>query len=134
MLVPDYAVVEEAPLWRVTPAGWATRYGEVNELVVRRDNALALICAGDELTLQFAVEKLPPKSAGMEREFFLFVCGWDKDSDFHVERGTIIEPLPWHGMNYQTYGIESRPAFSNDVWIQKFNTRWVGERVMTRRR
>ena len=70
---------------------------------------------------------LGEKVEGSQRDFFLFVSGWDKDSDFHVVTGTSIEPLPWHGMNEQHYGREPRPVFTNDAWIQKYNTRWVGE-------
>ena len=44
--------------------------------------------------------------------------------------GTTIDPLPWHGMDDQLYGRQPRPAFTNDAWIQKYNTRWVGSRVM----
>lgn len=132
MLVPDYASVQSSPLWRITPSGWATRYGEVNELVAARDNALVLICGGDELTLEFAASEVPQKSAHMQRDFFVFVSGWDKDSDFHVATGTTLEPLPWHGLDDQTYGTAVRPAFTNDAWIQKYNTRWVGPRVISR--
>ena len=131
LLVPDYKRVSPAPPWRLTPSGWATRYGEVDELVASRDNALAIIAAGDELTLEFAAEKLLPKPGNAERDFFVFVSGWDKDSDFHVKTGTTIEPLPWHGLNDQTYGSVPRPAFTNDAWIQKYNTRWVGERILS---
>jgi hypothetical protein len=134
LLVPDYTHVQPAPLWRITPSGWATRYGPVDELIASGDNALALVCGGDELTLEFAVDRLPSKPAGAERDFFLFVSGWDKDSDFHVATGTTIEPLPWHGFNDQTYGTAQRPAFTNDAWIQQYNTRWVGERILSRHR
>jgi hypothetical protein len=132
LIVPDYADVQSTPLWRVTPSGWATRYGEVNELVNARDNALVLICGGDELTLEFPAAQLPPKSAGAERDFFIFVSGWDKDSDFHVRTGTTLEPLPWHGLNDQTYGTIPRPVFTNEAWIEKYNTRWVGPRILSR--
>ena len=133
LLVPDYDRVQSSPLWRITPGGWATRYGAVDELIAARDNALVLVAAGDELTLEFADEKIPPKPDGMEREFFLFTSGWDKDSDFHVASGTTIEPLPWHGQNDQSYATHPRPAFTNDAWIQQYNTRWVGGRILTRR-
>jgi hypothetical protein len=132
LIVPDYADVQSTPLWRISPSGWATRYGDVNELVNARDNALVLICGGDELTLEFSAAQLPPKSADAERDFFIFVSGWDKDSDFHVRTGTTLEPLPWHGLNDQTYGAAPRPAFSNDAWIEKYNTRWVGPRIFSR--
>jgi tetratricopeptide (TPR) repeat protein len=133
LLVPNYEKVESQPLWRLTPGGWATRYGAVDELVRDRDNALALICAGDELTLEFAAENLPAKPAAAVRDYFLFVSGWDKDSDFHVVSGTTIEPWPWHGLNDQTYGTQPRPAFTNDAWMQKYNTRWVGPRILSHR-
>ena len=132
LIVPDYASVQSAPLWRLTPSGWATRYGAVDELISARDNALALVAAGDELTLEFAAQTVPPKSAGQEREFFVFLSGWDKDSDFHVASGTTIEPWPWHGLNDQTYATQPRPSFTNDAWIQQYNTRWIGPRILTR--
>jgi hypothetical protein len=131
-LTPVYEKLKSAP-WLITPSGFATRYGEVDELVRERDDALALICGGDELTLEFSTSKLPPKPAGAARDFFLFTSGWDKDSDYHVVTGTIIEPLPWHGMDDQTYGTAPRPQFTNDAWIQKYNTRWVGPRVLSRK-
>ena len=134
LLVPHYEQVESSPLWRLTPGGWATRYGAVDELVAQRDNALALIAAGDELTIEFAADALPARPAGLERTFFLFVSGWDKDSDFHVARGTSIEPWPWHGLNDQTYGTAVRPAFTNDAWMQRYNTRWVGPHILSRQR
>jgi hypothetical protein len=130
--MPDYAKVQSTPLWRITPSGWATRYGAIDELIGQRDNALAIIAGGDELTLEFAADKLPAKRPGTERDFFLFASGWDKDSDFHVTTGTTIEPLPWHGLNDQTYGKAPRPAFTNDAWIQKYNTRWVGSGIHAR--
>jgi tetratricopeptide (TPR) repeat protein len=131
-LVPDYQAVSETPLWRFNPSGWATRYGAVNELLAARDNALALVCAGDELTVEFSTAELPAQRPGTTREFFLFVSGWDKDGDFHVRTGTQIEPLPWHGMDDQNYGLTPRPTFTNDAWVQRFNTRWVGEHTWTR--
>jgi hypothetical protein len=133
LLVPSYDRTQLNPLWRLTPSGWATRYGAVDELIRERDNALAMICAGDELTVEFATSVLPPKPAGTERDYFVFVSGWDKDSDFHVQSGPTIEPLPWHGLNDQTYGTGPRPGFTNDTWMEKFNTRWVGPRILSHR-
>ena len=124
-LTPDYAAVSANSYWTVTPGGWCTRYGNVSELIAARDEGLALLNSGDELTLKFAAESLPPKPAGSVREFFLHVDGWDKDSDFHVAAGTQVEPLPFHGMNDQRYGREKRPEFTSDALHRKYNTRWV---------
>ena len=133
-LTPDYEKVRQNANWRITPAGWCTRYGSVNELVAERDNALVLLNGGDELTLGFAAKQLPEKPAGYVRDFFLFSVGWDKDADFHVARGTTVQPLPFHGMDDQLYGQQQRPVFERDAWIQKYNTRWVGPLTLDRER
>jgi hypothetical protein len=124
-LTPDYDAVSPNSIWTVLPGGWCTRYGDISELMAARDEGLALIHSGDELTLKFATGSLPPKPAGSVRDFFLYVDGWDKDADFHVAGGTRIEPLPFHGMDDQRYGREPRPAFPSDALHRKYNTRWV---------
>jgi hypothetical protein len=131
-LTPIYEKLKAHAPWLITPSGWATRYGAVDELVRESDNALALVCGGDELTAEFAVNVLPAKPADKTRTFFLFTSGWDKDSDYHVVTGTTLEPIPWHGLDDQRYGTRPRPQFTNDAWIQKYNTRWVGPRVTAR--
>ena len=131
-LTPNYDRVGQTANWRITPEGWCTRYGEVGELIAVKDNALALLNGGDELTLSFSVTQLPAKSSGAVRDFFLFSSGWDKDADFHCELGYQVEPLPWHGLEDQSYGKQSRPAFPNDDWIKKYNTRWVGPNALSR--
>jgi len=129
-LIPDYNIVSPNSYWTITPGGWCTRYGDVSELIASRDEGLALLNGGDELTLKFGVSSLPPKPAGSVREFFLYVDGWDKDSDFHVATGTQVEPLPFHGMNDQLYGREKRPEYPSDALHRKYNTRWVEGRVL----
>jgi hypothetical protein len=129
-LTPEYNLVESTPPWRRTPSGWCTRYGPVDSLVHDQDNALVLLNGGDELALSFRADRLPPKPQGFNREFFLYVVGWDKDTDFHVGQGWRVEPLPFVGMDDQAYGHQDRPAGLNDSWIPKYNTRWVGPMVL----
>ena len=131
-LTPDYAKVHDGPPWRRTPSGWCTRYGEVNELVSKSDDALALLNGGDELALSFDAGKLPPKPAGFVRDFFLHVVGWDKDADFHVGQGWRVEPLPFRGMDDQAYDSLPDSSATNNAWVQKYNTRWVGPLVLGR--
>ncbi len=131
-LTPDYERVSPYAKWRITPSGWCTRYGPVDELIAARDNALALVNGGDELTLEFDADRLPPKPPGFVRDFFLFSTGWDKDADFHCVAGDQVEPLPWHGMNDQLYGQEKRPALPADKVMNKYNTRWVGPYTLTK--
>jgi Flp pilus assembly protein TadD len=132
-LTPNYTNVKQTADWTITPTGWCTRYGPVDELIAAQDNALVLLNGGDELTLQFAAASLPPKPAGAERDFFFYSVGWDKDADFHCELGWQVEPLPWHGMDSQLYGRQPRPGSGDDGWIRKYNTRWVGPRTLTKR-
>ena len=133
-LTPAYEKARANPHWRITPAGWCTRYGAVDDLVAQSDNSLVLINGGDELTLRFAADRLPPVEEGYEREFFFHSVGWDKDSDPHVACGATVEPLPFHGLRDQEYGREPRPAFTNDAWMRAYNTRWVGPLTLSRRR
>ncbi|MBM3848184.1 MAG: VCBS repeat-containing protein, partial [Verrucomicrobia bacterium] len=129
---PMYETVQANPPWRVSPGGWATRYGSVDELVNERDNALAIINGGDELLLDFPAAEVPVKPSGHQRTFFLYSVGWEKDGDYHVAGRYSFEPLPWHGMNDQMHGKETRPAFENDGWIKKYNTRWCSPQILTR--
>jgi tetratricopeptide (TPR) repeat protein len=131
-LTPRYESARQKANWRITPAGWCTRYGNVNDLVAQQDDALVLLNGGDELTLTFPTKQLPEKPPGYVRDFFLFTVGWDKDADFHVARGTTVEPLPFRGMDDQRYGLQSRPVSNGDAWIEKYNTRWVGSLTLPR--
>lgn len=131
-LTPDYEKVQGKPHWRITPEGWCTRYGPVGDLVKNKDNALALVNGGDELTLNFDASKLPPIKPGHVREFFLLSVGWDKDSDFHVSRGWTVGPLPYHGQNDQAYGEQSNPAVESAEWVRRYNTRYVGPLTLNR--
>ena len=132
-LTPVYDRVKSKPAWTITPSGWVTRYGPVDDLLAGADNGLVLVAAGDELTLRFAADRLPPKPSGMVREFFLSVTGWDKDADYHVVRGDEVGPLPWRGMDDQRYGSEPRPAFPSDALHERFGSRWIGPKTFVRR-
>ncbi len=130
-LTPIYDEVSPTPPWDRTPAGWFTRYGAVGDLVARRDDELVLLDGGDELALSFDATRLPPPAPGMTRDFFLHVVGWDKDADFHVAKGWQVGPLPFKGMDDQSYGREPEPGRIDSSWIKSYNTRWVGPVVVS---
>ncbi len=133
-LTPDYDQVRFDPSWLITPSGWCTRYGSVNELLGSKDNQLVLMNGGDECTLGFDTGTLPAKPISAKRDYFLFTSGWDKDADFHVAQGWTVNPIPWHGMDPQSYGQEQRPDDLDDGWMKAYNTRWVGEMTLRKRR
>lgn len=109
----------------VTPwpaiAGKLTRYGDVLELITNTDDKLAIICAGDEMTLTFS---LPEKSLklGWKRDFVLHNVGWDKDANLHTITGQTVEPLPFVKMkSYPYYGEEQAPH--SGEYLRKYQTR-----------
>jgi Flp pilus assembly protein TadD len=123
-LTPQYEQVRSFPYWRITPTGYCTRYGEVDELLAKRDEALVLLNGGDELSLTFSAEQFPKLARGQTRDFFLYSDGWDKDADFHVAQGWMVEPLPHHGMDDQQ-PVAPRPVFPSDELSSAYNTRFV---------
>jgi Flp pilus assembly protein TadD len=133
-LTPLYEQLLPQPNWRYTPSGWATRTGDVRELIAERDQGLAIVAAGDELTLEFDAAAQPAAPAGTTRTFFFWSVGWDKDADYHVAAGTTIEPLPWTGMDDQKHGVQPRPPFASDKLHAEYNTRWVGPHALAQRK
>ena len=131
-LTPSHDRVRQTAPWRITPSGWCTRYGDVKPLISSRDEALALLNGGDEITMDFPAGKLPPKAAGWTRSLFFFCSGWDKDADNNVAHGWTVEPLPFHGMDDQRYGSQPRPAVAGDDLMEPYNTRWVGPLMLSR--
>ncbi|HEY3757526.1 MAG TPA: FG-GAP-like repeat-containing protein [Opitutaceae bacterium] len=131
-LVPNYEEVSGTPRWDFTPAGWCTRYGDVRDLITAEDDRLAVLNGGDELALSFPAAGLAPPRLGQERDCFLYLSGWDKDADFHVRRGAEVEPLPYHGMDDQEYGISPRAPERDDRWLSEYETRWVGPATLER--
>ena len=130
-LTPIYDRVAQTPPWVVTPSGWCTRYGDVRELLAKQDDALVILDAGDEVKLSFDASALPPKAPGMQRDFFLYTDGWDKDADYHVAFGDTVGPMPYHGMNDQEYGRDDR-KHAKAEWESQYNTRWVSGQTLQR--
>jgi hypothetical protein len=133
-LSPSHSRVRSEAPWRITPNGWCTRYGDAKPLIADRDDAFAILNGGDELTLEFPIESLPGKQAGWTRSLYFQSSGWDKDADYHVVHGWTVEPLPFHGMDDQGYGLDVRPARPGDALMREYNTRWVGPMMIPKNR
>lgn len=100
----DYDRVSSDAKWPPMQ-GFFTRYGDVRELLIKSDDQLLVMSAGDETTLRFAVpSKTLPE--GWKRDFFLHNVGWDKDADLNTVYGQTVEPLPFQAMRSYPFPID----------------------------
>jgi tetratricopeptide (TPR) repeat protein len=96
--IPDYQDV--SPTGSVKPfPGRYTRYGEVADLIDRRDDRFAVFGAGDEVLIAFRADRLAPPARGMKRTFFLGAVGYCKDMDLYTAASDRVEPLPFASMS-----------------------------------
>jgi hypothetical protein len=114
-----YEQVSPVSMWNPTP-GMYTRFGEVTNLATHLDDRLIIMGSGDELTLRFRSDLLPPKP-GYQRDFLLKVDGWAKDRDPNTAYSQTVEPLPHHSMS--TYPYPPAEKHPGGAWISEFNTR-----------
>jgi hypothetical protein len=113
----EYAHVSPVSYWNPTP-GLYTRYGNVNGLLEKVDDRLVIMGSGDELTLKFRADALPPVPDGWTRDFLLKVDGWAKDRDANTAFSATVEPLPFHGMSRYPYPAAER--FPTDAAHQRY--------------
>jgi hypothetical protein len=81
--------------------GFFTRYGDVTELITSADDRMAILFAGDEMSVEF--DAPPPPPPGWKRDFILHNVGWDKDADLNTVLGQTVEPLPFAAMSRYPY-------------------------------
>lgn len=131
--IPHYDVVEESDLRWHDQEGYATRYGDVRELLANIDDRYVITSPGDELRMKFAA--LPSPARGWTRDFVLICDGWVKDGDYNSTFAGTILPLPYHAM--QDYvnpptTLEADYAFRlhPEDW-HMFQTRYVTPRYFT---
>ncbi len=124
---PSYSITTDTPKWRRRPAGFVTRYGDVLDLVSNADDEFAILAGGDEVVLSFDAHRLPPLPQGVTRDFFFYSVGYDKDGDYHVERGRTVLPLPYRDMDHQRYG-RGMPELPTKASHRIHNTRYSGSR------
>lgn len=89
----DYDQLSTATKWPAM-GGNFTRYGDVHELLSESDDRMAVLGAGDEVSLRFSVPDVP-LPPGWKRDFLLYNVGWDKDCDLNTIYGETVEPLPF---------------------------------------
>ncbi len=108
--------------------GFATRYGDVTELLTSSDDRFVIFTGGDEMTIRFDEAALPRLPQGWQRDFLFYSDGWEKDSDRNTIRGETVEPLPFHGMSSYPYpDNESYPSDRlHQQYVRLYNTRHIG--------
>ena len=95
---PDYDYRQRTPFWDARyMRGFYTRLGPVEELLVRPDDAYAIIGAGEEIHLEFAAPATAPQR-GWSRYLVLQTRGWTKDMDLFTKDGATLGPLPSAGL------------------------------------
>lgn len=94
--LPHYERIRESDLRWHNQEGYATRYGDVRELLTQVDDRYVITSPGDELRMKFSAPSAPP--SGLKRDF-VFICdGWVKDGDFNSTFASTVLPLPYHAM------------------------------------
>ena len=119
----DAAVVSPSPMWPPM-RGRFTQYGSVRELLAEGDDMMAVLGAGDAITLRFALPDAPVP-AGWQRDFILHSIGWDKDADLNTIYGQTVEPLPFRGMRSYPFGPDEAGPASAEYreYLRHFQTR-----------
>ncbi len=122
----DYDEVETRGQWRDLE-GYYTRFGDVTPLLQAVDDMYVIMNAGDEMTVEFDADKLPPLQDGWVRGFILYSDGWDKDGDINTLHSQTVGPLPFHGMSAYPYPEgESYPSDPERLRHRlEYNTRRV---------
>jgi Tfp pilus assembly protein PilF len=125
--LPDYnKIASSTPIWHDLE-GYATRFGDVRELLEKVDDRMVIANAGDELVLRFHAPEAVP--AGWKRDYIMIGDGWIKDGDFNSVYSKTVLPLPYHGMkNYDRPPaiLEDDPVYKlhPEDWLN-FHTRYV---------
>jgi hypothetical protein len=122
----DYDRLESVPFSQLT--GRLTRFGDVTDLLRKRDDCFVIFGPGDEITVRFDARSLPALPGGWTRSFVLQTWGYCKDCGPFTATGATIEPLPFQAMSSYPYGPDEhypRDTVHED-YRKRFNTRQVG--------
>ncbi len=122
----NYDRLDRVPVTRLS--GKLTKLGDVTALLHERDDRFVIFGPGDEVTVSFAADGLPPPPAGWTRSYVLRTWGYCKDCGPFTASGGTVEPLPFHGMKNFPYGLgEAYPRTpAHDEYRRQYNTRVIG--------
>jgi Tfp pilus assembly protein PilF len=122
----DYEQVSFTSPWKVM-TGHYTREGDVRELLFKLDDMFVISRPGDEISLSFDAEKLPPLPRGWTRTFLLYADGFSKEMDINSASPDQVGPLPFHGMSKYPYSWPERYPLTQERrrYLETYNTRVV---------
>jgi len=122
----DYTDVSFTSPWKVM-TGHYTREGDVRELLAASDDMFVISRPGDELSVSFAANQLPPLPKGWTRTFLLYADGFSKEMDINSASPDQVGPLPFHGMSKYPYSSpEHYPlTLKRQRYLETYNTRVV---------
>ena len=126
----DYKQVSFTSPWKVM-TGRYTREGDVRELLLGTDDMFVISRPGDELSLSFAADKLPPLPQGWTRTFLVYADGFSKEMDINSASPDQVGPLPFHGMSKYPYAWPERYPLTEKrrQYLETYNTRIVTSQV-----
>ncbi len=107
--------------------GLYTRHGDVTPLLAEADDMYAILATGDECTVSFRADRLPPLPSGHARTYFVVFDGWAKDGDPNTAHSTQVEPLPFHGMSGYPYRADE--AYPDDPAHAAYRAEWNTRRA-----
>ncbi len=125
-LRPDYyeyaSLLKQAP-WNPM-AGDYTRYGNVLPLISKTDDHLVVMATGDEMTVKFNANHLPPLRPGWVRSFFLDASGYAKDGEPNTAYARTVAPMPFRSMpNYPPPGDREPASAEYQSYLREYQTR-----------
>jgi hypothetical protein len=92
--LPRYDYKRRQAVWDMRYLeGDYTRFGDVEELVVVQDDAVAIFGPGDGIHLEFTDTQAPLKP-GWRRVYVIETNGWCKDMDLYTKNGETVGPIP----------------------------------------
>ena len=128
-LVYDYGIMDRTVPFR-NLAGAYTRFGKVTELLSTPDDQYVIFGRGEEITLKFKADRLPPLPKGWKRDFLFVSNGYCKDMDPNTAFPDTVEPLPFHGMSAYPYpeGEHYPDDPAHREYLKTYNTRRLSGR------
>ncbi len=120
---PDYVFEERKPFADMKNlTGDYTRFGEVNALLEKEDDALAILGAGEAVSLEFLFENASnnkfDKISDGTTYYVLETRGYAKDMDLYTNQGGTVGPLP------QKFSHDEQLNMKREKLHNKYNIRY----------